>query len=75
MASWERLGEGSGVVKRWQSGNGVRIVRWQGGKGGRMMKWQGGKFLVLFQSGGHRVSPRFHHFSSDVDQQRKKGAG
>ena len=57
-------GEGWGVVKRWQSGNGVRIVRWQGGKGGRMMKRQGGRFLVLFKSGGHRVSPRFHHFSS-----------
>ena len=63
MASWERLG-GEGVVRRWQ-----------GGKGGRMVKWQDERFLALFKSGGHRVSPRFHLFSSDVDQQRNKGAG
>ena len=34
-----------------------------------MVKWQGeevgggGGFLVLFKSGGRRVSPRFHFFS------------
>ena len=32
------------------------------------MKWQGGTFLVLFKSGGRRVSPRFHLFVYDVDQ-------
>ena len=56
-------------VERWE---GVRVVRSQGG---RMVKWQGGKFLVLFKSGGHGVSPRFHLFVSDVDQQQNKGAG
>ena len=60
-------GGGRGVVRRWQGGRGTRVVTWQGGKGGR--------FLVLFKSGGHRVSPRFHLFVSDVDQRRKKGAG
>ena len=39
------------------------------------MKWQGGAFLVLFKSGERRVSPRFHLFVYDVDQQRNKGAG
>ena len=43
-------------------------MRWQGGKGGRVAKWQGGRFLVLLESGGRRVSPRFHLFVSDVDQ-------
>ena len=68
-------GGGRGVVRRWQGGKGARVVRWQGGKGGRMVKWQGGRFLVLFKSGGNRVSPRCHLFVSDVDQQRNKGAG
>ena len=25
-----------------------------------VVKWQGGRFLVLFKSGGCRVSPGFH---------------
>ena len=50
-------------------------MRWQGGKGRRVVKWQGGRFLVLFKCGGHRMSPRFHLFVSDVDQQWNKGAG
>ena len=50
----------------------MRVVRSQGGG---MVKWQDGKFLVLFKSGGHGVSPRFHLFVSDVDQQQNKGAG
>ena len=49
--------------------------RWQGEKGGRLVKWQRGRFLVFLKSGGHRVSPRFHLFVSDVDEQRNKGAG
>ena len=39
-------------------------MKWQGGETGG-----GGGFLVLFKSGGHRVSPRFHFLVSDVDQQ------
>ena len=31
-------------------------------------------FLVLFIDEGHRVSPRFHHFISDVNQ-GNEGAG
>ena len=40
-----------------------------------MVKWQCGRFLVLLKSEGHRVSPRFHPFVSDVDQQQNEGAG
>ena len=40
-----------------------------------MVKWQCGRFLVLFKSEGHRTSPRFHPFVSDVDQQQNEGAG
>ena len=49
-------------------------MRWhvrKGGKRVRVVKWQGGGgVLVLFKSGGHRVSPRFHFLVFDVDQQR-----
>ena len=56
-------------------GKGATEARWQDGKGRRVVNWQGRSFLVLFKSGGHRVSPRLHLFVSDVDQQRNKGAG
>ena len=39
-----------------------------------MMTWEDGRFLVLFKSGGRRVSPRFLLFLSDVNQ-GKGGAG
>ena len=68
-------GKGAARVARWQGGKGARVVRWQGGNGGRVMKWQGGRFLVLFKSGEHRVSPRFHLFVSDVDHPQKEGVG
>ena len=81
MARLERL-EGSDVeswgrwwgwvVRRWQGGKDARVVRWQGG---RMVKCQGGRFLVLFKIGRHRVSPRFHLFVSDIDQQQNKVVG
>ena len=57
---------------RGQVRKGGRVMRSQGGKRMRVVKWQGGGgggFLVLFKSGGHRVSPRFHFLVSDVDQQ------
>ena len=73
MASWERWG--GVVVRRWQGRKGVRVLRWQDGQRRRVVKWQSGRFLVLFKSGGHRVSPRFHLFVSDVDQQQNEGAG
>ena len=47
------------VERRWQGGKDARVARWQGGKGRRVVKWQSWRFLVLFRSGGHRVSPRF----------------
>ena len=67
------MGAGSEEVARWERCE--MVVRWQGGKGRRVVKWQGGSFLVSFKSGGHMVSPRFHLFVSDVDQQRNEGAG
>ena len=39
------------------------------------MNWKGGSFLVLFKSGGCRVSPRFHLLVYDVDQQWNKRGG
>ena len=61
-------GWGGESIVRWQVGKGGRVVRWQGGKGGRVVRWQGGRFLVLFEGGGHRVSPRFYFFVFDVNQ-------
>ena len=59
---------------RWQVRKGGRVMRSQGGKRVRVVMWlgggRGGGFLVLFKSGGHRVSPRFHFLVSNVDQQR-----
>ena len=73
MTRQVRKGEAA-VVGRWQGGKGARVVRWQGVKVRRVVKWQGGRFLVLFKSGRHRVSPRFHLFVSDVVQQWNEGA-
>ena len=36
------------------------------------MKGQGGKFLVLFGSGGHMMSPRFHFFFLILISKRTK---
>ena len=49
-----------GMVVRWQVGKSWRVVMWQGGKGEKVMRWQGGRFLVLFEGGGCRVSPRLY---------------
>ena len=67
MASWERWGGGGGGSEE--------VARWERCKDSEVAKWQGGRFLVLFKSGGHRVSHRLHLFVSDVDQQQNKGAG
>ena len=72
----------------WKGGD-VRVVRWErrvgskvgkvGGKwGDKVGEWWGGKdgrFLVLFKSGGRRVSSRFHLFVYDVRQGTKGGMG
>ena len=68
----ERL-EGSDVGS-WERWSGWVVMRWQGGKGARVVRWQGGRFLVLFKIGRHRVSPIFHLFVSDIDQQQNKVA-
>ena len=62
--------EGGRVVK-WQDGKGGKVVRWQGGKGGRMVRQKVGSYLALFKDGGHKMSPRFHLFVSDVNQVNK----
>ena len=67
-------GRRSGKAVRWQVRKDERVVSWQGGEGGRLLRRQGGMFLVLFKSGGRRVTPRFHLFISDVNQ-RNGGAG
>ena len=59
---------------RWEGEKGGRAIRWHGGKGRRVVRWEGGKFLVSFKGGGHRVSPRFYLFFSDVNQGNKEAA-
>ena len=72
IVRWQ--GEKGGRKVRWQDRRGGMVVRWQVAIGGRVVRWQGGRFLVLFEGGGRRVSPRFHLFVSDVNQ-RNQGAG
>ena len=53
---------------RLEGGKGERVMRWQGGKSRKVVRWEGGRFLVLFNGGEHRASPRFYLFVSDVSQ-------
>ena len=69
LVRWEG-GEG-GTVVRWQDGKGGKVVTWQGEKGGRMVRQKSGSYLVLFKDRGHKISPRFHLFVSDVNQRNK----
>ena len=48
-----------------------RKVRWEGGKGGRVVRRDDERYLVLFKGWGHRMSPRFHLFVSDVNQENE----
>ena len=54
-----------GEVGRWK---GNEVANW---KSGRLVRWEGGRFLVLFEGGEHRVSPRFYLFVSNVNQGNK----
>ena len=63
---WES--EECGRAVRWQGGKGGKVVRWQGEKGGRMVRQKVERYLVLFKDGGHKMSPRFHLFVSNVNQ-------
>ena len=67
---WES--EECGRAVRWQGGKGGKVVRWQGEKGGRMVRQKVERYLVLFKDGGHKMSPRFHLFVSDVNQGNKR---
>ena len=40
----------------------IRWERWENGEA------EGGRYLVLFKGRGHKMSPRFHVFVSDVNQ-------
>ena len=44
------------VVRKWKGERCARVVKWQGGKCRRVVKCQIGRLLVLFRSGGHKVS-------------------
>ena len=57
---------------RWEGEKGERVMRWEGGKDGRVVRWGIGRFLVLFNGGEHRVSPRFYLFVSHVNQGNKE---
>ena len=75
VVRWEggksrRLMRWEGVrVARWQGGKGGKVVRWQGWKGGRMVRQKSGRYLFFFKDGEHKMSPRFHLFVSDVNQE------
>ena len=45
-------------------------MRWQGGEGGRVVRLEGGGFQGFFKGGECRVTPRFHLFVSDVNQEK-----
>ena len=51
-------------VARWEDSE---VARWEGSEVGKVRQ-KGGRYLVLFKSGGHKMSPRFHLFVSDVNQ-------
>ena len=57
-----------GKWERWQGGKGGKVVRWQSEKGGRVVGQKGERYLVLFKGRGHKMSPRFHLFVTDVNQ-------
>ena len=38
----------------------------------RIVRQKGVMYLVLFKGGGHKLSPRFHLFVSDVNQGNKE---
>ena len=58
MARWER----------WEDSEVAKWERWE------KVRQKGGRYLVLFKDGGHKMSPRFHLFVSNV-YQGNKGVG
>ena len=66
VGRWE--GSEEGRWERWKVSEVGSWERWQGRKGGRMVRQKGGRYLVLFKDGGHKMSPKFHLFVSDVNQ-------
>ena len=75
LARWEKCMS----VVRWKGGKGGRIMskRWESSELARRKRWESNevarrKVPVFFsKGGGQRVSPRFHLFVSDVNQQKE----
>ena len=55
-------------MARWERCKGSEVARWENGE---VTRWEIPGFI---QEWGTWVSPRFHLFVSDVDQQQNKGA-
>ena len=53
-------------------GGSEEVAKWEKLENGEVARWEVSVFFFI--SGGHRVSPRFHLFVFDVEQQRNKGA-
>ena len=60
------------LVRGWRGGKVGRIMRWRVGKGRRVVRLECGRYLVLFNGGRERMSPRFFLFVSDVNQGAKE---
>ena len=83
LARWERWEnsevarsdgwDGSEVAssERWDGSEVTKWERWEG----RVVRWQSGRFLVLFEDGRRRVSPRFDLFVSDLNETKVQGVG
>ena len=62
---WWEVGE----VGRWERWKGNEVARWERRESGEVGRWEVPGFI---QGWEHRVSPRFHHFVSDVNQGNKR---
>ena len=65
---WGRW-EGSEVT-RWERWESSEVARWER-EGGRIVRQKRGRYLILFKDGGHKMSPRFPLFVSDVNQENE----
>ena len=59
---------------RWEGSEVARWERWEGNEVARLERWENGEaerweVPVLFKDGEHKMSPRFHLFVSDVNQE------
>ena len=66
-------GRGSEDLERWEKCKGSEVARLERWENGEVKRWEVPSFIQ--EEGRHRLSPKFHLFVSDVDQQWNKGAG